>query len=236
MSNYWRSAASVIDTKWWINGPDDSHRLNQSISQYATPGRRRGIRLLMTLDLFTDHWPLDPEGKCIHLLWRKRQRPTVACKWDWEMIQVPDVLLGIFSLSSVILKPREREILWYSLSISHLLFFLCIYFLLSGINLRMTGFTRSHFLKTHISFQQKRYKQMWKIWSWLRSSLFYYSHFTGYVENQKFNIWHEDGVNLYRNICPDWNLYISVPLSLFLCLCVASESFKVWSRESGKLK
>lgn len=83
-SNYWSNAVSVIDTKWWINRPDDSLCLNQSVSQYATLGRQRDIRLLMTVDLFTDHWPLDPQGKCVHLLQSVRQRPTVACKWESE--------------------------------------------------------------------------------------------------------------------------------------------------------
>lgn len=97
MSNYWSDAFTVIDTKWWINWPDDSHCLNQSVSQYATLGRQRDIHLLMTVDLFTDQWPLDPLGKCVDSLWSQGQRSTAACKWDSEeTVKIPEVFLQGF--------------------------------------------------------------------------------------------------------------------------------------------
>lgn len=65
IANYWSSAVIVMDTKWWINHPGDSQHQNQSVTQYATPGRRRDICLPLLVDLFTDHWPIDPRGRCV---------------------------------------------------------------------------------------------------------------------------------------------------------------------------
>lgn len=58
-------------------------------------GRQRDIPLLMTVNLFTDPWPLDPSGKCVHLLWSEKQRHAAACKWEFEeTIKVPKVILS----------------------------------------------------------------------------------------------------------------------------------------------
>lgn len=94
-SNYRSNAVSVIDTKWWIKWPDDSQRQNQSVSQHATLGRQRHIHLLMILDLFTDHWALDPPGKmCAFAV----ERRTGACcmQMTVEPIKVPEVRFSVW--------------------------------------------------------------------------------------------------------------------------------------------
>lgn len=94
-SNYRSNAVSVIDTKWWIKWPDDSQRQNQSVSQHATLGRQRHIHLLMILDLFTDHWALDPPGKMCSFAVERR---TGACcmQMTVEPIKVPEVRFSVW--------------------------------------------------------------------------------------------------------------------------------------------